>query len=382
MNNLNIIPPHFINFLKHEEISITDFENSNLSSKNYYDKMLVHFPYCNTTLTVQVIFDIFDFTSPPDFIVLNDEYLFLDYNEVIKNFSFRESSSLFFALFRIKQIFSSNQLKKILSLIQKEKSSKNQNTQMSPSHFFAASNIREVTTVDFIEKMIIFINSNLKSYKAIPKSLVSLDILIKYEEDRTTISQVILSYPLDISVRGRSIKKAPILNIIVPFDSEMKFWVELDLPHYVGREGFNMLKESEDLNNFKTYISLYEKFILTQISLMKSREEMILFIIDMDLGFLIEVDTKNFLYVCFFLSVRIEEKTINLALKFLFSNEFINSFELQILDIDQLQIIVRIKIPYNINYMEQAGDSIKSTIEKCIMIPKKKEVEESEDNTE
>ena len=118
MKKIGIIPPHFVYYLENEGIDIVDFKSSDFTSKNSYDRIIVKFPYGNDTLDIQVIFDVVDLSSPPDFIILNECNTFMDYSEIIKNWNFKESKTLYESLYKIKELYSADQensLRKIFS---------------------------------------------------------------------------------------------------------------------------------------------------------------------------------------------------------------------------------------------------------------------------
>ena len=44
----------------------------------------------------------------------------------------------------------------------------------------------------------------------------------------------------------------------------MKFWMELNLPNYFGRDSLNLLHEREEISNFQTYIKGFESYIIKE----------------------------------------------------------------------------------------------------------------------
>lgn len=345
MINFGYIPPHFVYFLQNEEILISNFQGSSMKKQyDMYNKMIVHFPYCLGFIEVQVIFSMNDNTLPPDFIIINNGDFLISYKSITKNFSFRESSSLYFTLLRLKQQYSIEQEKMLMCIIKEEGGDQ--------AEFVGTTNYLNYknSVYEYIDKILFYIKSNFSGYVIISKTIQKCDVSIS--KTNNTISTIILSYPLDVYVRGKNISRTPMMNICIPVDSnfDLKFWVELELPYYTGKEGLNIMKENEELSNFKLYIHGYEKFVLSQIENMKLREGMLNYIIENEIGFILEVDTFNWLYGAFYI--------LNFVVKFIFTNEEQNKFEMQIMNIIDLEIVVRIKISYGKN-IEQKKKAIK-----------------------
>lgn len=347
MINFGHIPPHFIYFLQNEEILISNFQSSSMKKQfDVYNKMIVHFPYCLGYIEVQVIFNMYDNTLPPDFIIINNGDFLISYKSITENFSFRNSSSLYFTLLRLKQLYSIEQEKMLMCIIKEE--GDNQTEFEGTTNYLNYKNM----VYEYIDKILYYIKTNFSSYVIISKTIQKCDISITKTND--TISKITLSYPLDVYVRGKNISRTPMMNICIPVDSnfDLKFWIELVLPYYTGKEGLNIMKENEELSNFKSYINGYEKFVLSQIENMKLREGMISYIIENELGFILEVDTFDWLYAAFYI--------LDFVVKFIFINEEQNKFEMQIMNIIDLEIVVRIKINYgkSIEQKKQAINDI------------------------
>ena len=164
MLNVGKIPPHYLNFLKDEEIEITNFESSNLKYKDEYDKIIVHFPYCNNYIKIQIIFDNLNNTSPPDFIVIDKSTYYINYYQIIKNFSFRNSYSLYFALYRIKIAYSLQQEKRLEQIIQNVRDSRSK-----PDKFRTGEIGNKLELFDSIETILFYIKNELTNYKVISK---------------------------------------------------------------------------------------------------------------------------------------------------------------------------------------------------------------------
>src|SRR5690349_17966260 len=96
-----IIPPHFLHFIHNEGISAEDFRPGNMTNKDVYDRFIVKFPFSIYYISIQVIFDFFDQTSPPDFILIRDENMIIKYSEIMRDWNFKDSSSLYRVLVNI-----------------------------------------------------------------------------------------------------------------------------------------------------------------------------------------------------------------------------------------------------------------------------------------
>ena len=349
MIKLGGIPPHFVFFLHNENILISNFESSSMKKEfGEYNKMLVHFPYCLTEITIQVVFDPFDNSLPPDFIIIKNGDFLISYKYITENFSFRNSNSLYLSLFRIKLLYSIEQENLLTRLLTQEMD--NQTDDMMNNNLLNY----KYTVYEYINKILFYIKTNFTGYWNIPKILQKCDVSI--DKTNYIFNQVTISYPLDFIVRGCKIIRTPQLNICIPIDSnfDMKFWIELGLPRNTGRAGLNILKENEELSNYKTYINGYERFVIQQLTNMKQREEMITSIIEEEIGFVLEIDTLDFLYCAIYFD--------NFILKFVFSNEDNSKFEMQILSINKLEIIVRIKIQYG-RSIEQKKSAISTILD-------------------
>ena len=116
MKKIGVIPPHFIYYLENEGIDVIEFKSSDFYSKTNYDKIIVKFPYCSGTLDIQVIFDIIDRSSPPDFVLLNEINSYMDYGEIMKSWNFKESNMLYLLLLKIKEMYSIEQEKSLRNI--------------------------------------------------------------------------------------------------------------------------------------------------------------------------------------------------------------------------------------------------------------------------
>ena len=366
MLNVGKIPPHYLNFLKDEEIEITNFESSNLKYKDEYDKIIVHFPYCNSFIQIQVIFDNLNNTSPPDFIVIDRSTFYINYNQIIKNFSFRNSCSLYFSLYKIKYAYSLQQEKRLEKIIQNVRDSRS-----NPDKFRTGEIGNKLELFDSIETILFYIKTEVNNYKVISKYLLNVDIYIDYRED-TYAHFIVMSYPLDIYIRAKHIKRVPLINVCIPLDNlEMKFWMELNLPNYFGRDSLNLLHEREEISNFQTYIKGFESYIIKEIKRFNFRQQMIENIIQMGFGFPLEIDTRNFrrCSILFYYKTEDRKKIVNFILNFIFENDEKGIFEFQVLDTLVLEILIRRKYEYFQNENEQIAKmnlNIASSLKSCI----------------
>jgi len=119
MKNNGKIPPHFLYILESEEIQISEMKSSNMALPESFDRMIVKIPYCNKTLDIQVIFDSINNSNPPDFILIKEETLLYNYQELIKEWNFKDSSTLQFCLLKIKNLFLLSQEKRLRAEIER-----------------------------------------------------------------------------------------------------------------------------------------------------------------------------------------------------------------------------------------------------------------------
>lgn len=119
MKNYGKIPPHFLYTIESEGIQISEMKSSNLALKESFDRMILKVPYCNRTLDIQVIFDSINISNPPDFILIKEENLLLNYTEIIKDWNFKDSSTLHHCLLKLKNLFSLAQEKRLKEEIEK-----------------------------------------------------------------------------------------------------------------------------------------------------------------------------------------------------------------------------------------------------------------------
>ncbi len=291
------IPPHFLYFLENECIEVTDFHSGTLSSigRDSYDRMVVKFPYSIKTLEIQVIFDNLDYSIPPDFVLTKDEKIYIDYKQVTKEWVFKESSSLYNALNKIKEFYSLHQHKRL-----KEETSKalgNSNNNYNDSNDLGNTNI-----FTYINKLYDRIKSRFSTYKNIPKSLCYIDVIINYDskqnssnnQDDRYNNHIIISYCADLYIRSRNINRAPIINIYIPITYDMKFYMDVKTPYFVSINDFKVPNDYYNLSEASEVIQMFENSLIEHFRLMQLREVFVNKVIEANIGFPLEVDTYSF----------------------------------------------------------------------------------------
>lgn len=390
MKKNGIIPPHFLYFLENEGIDIIDFKSSNFDSIDAYDRIIIKFPFCSSTLDIQAIFDNVETSLPPDFIILNECDCIISYKDIVKEWNFKESASLYQALKKIKDYYSNDQEKKLYQLIQKSQKQNESNNSMDQNSLI------------FIDSIITHIKQRLKSYKQLPRSSWFCDITLSYSnqsKDSKQLSQVEMSYPLDCLIRSREINRAPVINIIIPINKEMTFFVDLVLPHFVSRETITFAQDMFNLYDYQSHLHNVESTIIRNFNAMHAREKVITKIIETNIGFPLTIDTFNFLklnlYCHHIKTINVNESNANninavaqlkqqinsitsidcnFLLHFLFSKDENSKLEFQIIDCDQLSVLMRKKIDYGTTEREinNVLHLIVSTILDCFQAKKKR----------
>ena len=394
MKKIGIIPPHFVYYLENEGIDIVDFKSSDFTSKNSYDRIIVKFPYGNDTLDIQVIFDVVDLSSPPDFIILNECNTFMDYSEIIKNWNFKESKTLYESLYKIKELYSAyqeNSLRKIVS-----DSKRNKEIYDGQEGAFSI--------LEHVEDILNLIQNKVQNYHQLPKSSQYVDVkliynnnqkgenkaLINIDQNKGDVAQVNITYPLDCLIRSRDIIRAPIVTVSIPINYDMKFWMELSLPHFVAKDNVFYTKEMYNINDYGNSITNAELKIINNFKHMQNREFVITKIIESNIGFPLEIDTLSFLKLSLYCY---HSKTImssdssqkqkitnpvvvnyHYLLYFVFSKEDHSKFEFQIVDNDKLKIVSRKKLDYGTSEREINNilHLIVSIISECMSAKKSK----------
>ena len=394
MKKTGVIPPHLMYFLQNEGIEVINFCSSNFISKDSYDRFIVKFPFGVTTIDIQVIFDNTDSSSPPDFILLNNFDYIIDYDQIISEWVFRDSSSLYNSLLLIKKIYEEKQQQKLLEIISHAINKENQ-----------YQGNKENSNYPYILEMYNFIKSCLEKYRNLPKNNRFLDVQLIYNNNekfcnnfnniKGQLTSVKLSYPLDCLIRSREINRTPILCISININFQNDFSYELILPNFVSYEVINLKKFSGKLVNFKQHIKYVEQGILDSCSVMRNREFVITKIIESNIGYPIQIDTLGFLTLILYFH---HSKTIinqtqnqninnfqnnqsktsknldfNFLIYFLFNKDDNSKLELQIVDCDQLTILQRKKIDFGISEREinNVLHFIASNIMDCIQSKKK-----------
>ena len=393
MKKTGVIPPHLMYFLQNEGIEVINFCSSNFISKDSYDRFIVKFPFGVTTLNIQVIFDNTDISSPPDFILLNNFDYIIDYDKIINEWVFRESSSLYNSLLLIKKIYEEKQQNKLLEIISHEINKENQ-----------YQGNKENSNYPYILQLYNHLKGCIEKYRNLPKNNRFLDIQLIYNNNekysnnlnnKDQLTSVKFSYPLDCLIRKRDIIRAPILSISINVNYQSDFTYELILPKFVSHEVINLKKNIGKLVNFKQHIKYVEQGILDSCEIMRNREFIISKIIESNIGYPIQIDTLGFLTLIlyFHYSKTIINQTqsqninnfqnnqskssknldFNFLIYFLFNKEDNSKLELQIVDCDQLNILQRKKIDFGISEREinNVLHLIASNIMDCIQSKKK-----------
>ena len=175
-NKFGHIPPHFLKFLEDEEILIKNFKSSNLKFKDEFDKMTVYYPYCNNNIIIEILFDNINYSNPPDFIIINNENFLIEYNKIIKNWNFRDSSSLYFCLFKIKKEFSIRQEKNFREICEEFRLFP-QNKSIILKNVEKIKQKEEI--LDYCEKILFFIKNVVNEYTKINDIFKVVDIYIE-----------------------------------------------------------------------------------------------------------------------------------------------------------------------------------------------------------
>jgi hypothetical protein len=381
MRKNGIIPPHFLYYIENEGIDITEFKSSNFTEKDPYDRMVVNFPYGVSRLPIQVIFDKLDYSSPPDFILIKDSIV-MNYRDIIQEWNFRESSSLYTALSKIRLQFSAEQERRL-----REK------TENINAFSYNENNM------SWVGKILQFIKSKFASYKEILKSDCVVDIVLgdsDLKTDEKYKNHVILSYPIDISLRSRNITRFPIFNILIPLSYEGHFYISITTPHFINISDFKIQEDLIKLINFSDYINKYELYLIDYFKEMKLREVVINKITEANIGFPLEIDTSNFNKLSLYFSynknsmsaignssmkMRAGQSTppitsntpTNFILHFHFLKDEFHKIEFHIIDADKLQIVIKKQLGYSSSDREMNNlvHSILQTVLDNIQLKKK-----------
>jgi hypothetical protein len=323
------IPPHFLYFLENEGIEITHFRSSNFAGKDSYDRVIVKFPYSYKTLDMQVIFDNLDYSTPPDFLFVketltnNNININIDYEEIIKDWNFKESSTLYNSLNKIKEKYSIHQEKKFKEEIKNSSLNSNNNINEEMENFNLISNRNDSETMsifEHIDKIITKIKSKFINYKQIPRSSTFLDLVLNYgvhnfntnnnlygqnlnknktfekvkENNLRFDNHIIISYPVDFLIRSRNLNRSPVINIYIPITYDMRFYMDITTPHFVSFHDFKISNDFFDLRNFNEVMIKFENQLFDYLREMQLRENLITKIIEANIGFPLEVDTYNY----------------------------------------------------------------------------------------
>lgn len=375
MKKYGKIPPHFLYYIENEGIQIVDPKSSNIILKDNYDRMIVKMPYSNRTLDIQIIFDFMNSSNPPDFIFVKDDNFLIKYNEIIRDWNFKDSSTLYSSLARLKHLYSEAQEKRLkeeienlyqeniefshndfktdiqdiwkyinkIYLLIKTKMKKytniNPNTfndrninntfsQNSGNQVFKKMNsstlqnnndeffnINEINSKELNKNRqqmnkSLNINSiinnhlnenalnddslNISGQEILPEisfSYSNSNMINDYTDYKNFIT---ISYPLDIEIRSRNIPRFPFVNISVFINYDMKFKIDFIAPFFVNTSYFKYRADYFDLKNFEYSIENFENSVYEYFRDMNCRETIINRIINMNLGYTLEIDSSGF----------------------------------------------------------------------------------------
>lgn len=265
-----IIPPHFLYYLEKEKIQVFSFSSTDFQSPENYDKAIVKFPFANSFLDIQIIFDQFDYSVPPDFILLNDTTP-INYAEVIKNWKFKDSNSLYDSLHKIKEEYSKHMITNI----------KHISTNQRFDHR------EEANIAGDIIKIIEWLQVKIKNYTVLTTQN-SIDVLwnAKYSNSNARGSidykfETAVSYPLDIleKINDSGPKTAPRLNMVFNMrNQEGRFDLSLTCENLYVMERIN--NQISNVKRFKEDISIYEGKVIEVFRELHSRQSLIKRIID------------------------------------------------------------------------------------------------------
>jgi len=394
MRKNGIIPPHFLFYIENDGIEITDYKSGNMTHKDPCDRMVVKFPYSIRNIHIQVVFDKLDYSTPPDFILVDEDSIIMKYSEIIKDWNFRDSASLYNSLNRIKDFYSKEQERKLMEIIQNSYINYNEIIAINQNIGVYNSNPINIEQSNYnifecIDKLIKFLKNRFNSYINVNKSNCNLEIIINYGNysiNNSDISScmlpkevpknhIIISYPVDYLIRSRNINKNPMINIYIPITSDGYFYVDVITPYYVTIPDLKYQNENGQLNNFYEYLVKYESLLLEYFREMQLRETIIKMIVDANIGYPLEIDTFAFNKLCLYFNYNKNNLNIgnssirgkggnpgssllvnplqhNWILSFTFIKDEYHKMEFIIIDADKTGIIFKKKFEYSANERE------------------------------
>jgi hypothetical protein len=305
MKKNGIIPPHFEYFLQNECIDITDYKSSNFALPESFDRIIVRFPFSISTLDIQVIFDNLDYSAPPDFIPLNDNFR-ISYYDIIDSWNFKDSSSLYSSLLKIKEIHSKENEKRLIAL----------------------------NMGDNILTIINFLKMKLNRYSHLKREERVIDILINHKIENT--QNIVFSFPADINIRSRSINRQPMINMMIPYYSNF-FSLSVKLPHFL--DSINIPIEDYNLSQYEDAIYKMEKLVIAHFQTIRTKENIINQIITYNIGYPLEIDTYGFNKF----SLYTPYNNKNLILSFAFIG---NKIDFQLIDSDKVNVLTQSSLDY------------------------------------
>lgn len=360
MKKYGKIPPHFIYFLESESVQIKDLKSSNLTQKNNYDRMIVKFPYGSKSIDIQIIFDFLNSSNPPDFIILEENNILLDYFYLINDWNFKESSSLYFSLIKIKNSYTQSQNKRLIEEIENNKKISEENfnneNEYNNNIKFLWSKIKSIHSLiikkiksnkkslenlnksvlinenfnktstekikDRFERSFLNNKSDLMSsnksatinsknnHKYVKKEIEKIneetikeklpEINFSYKKNKTNIDYtdykdyITISYPFDIEFNSKNLIKYPYVDITIYLNFEHKFTIDFHVPDFIEADNSRNRNEKYDLKEYDFYLERFEKGVHAYLKDFNFRERIIKGIIDLNLGFTLEIDSSSF----------------------------------------------------------------------------------------
>lgn len=380
MKKYGKIPPHFIYFLENEGIKVSEYYSSYLNQKDLFDKITIKLPYSLQFIEIQVIFDNIDYSLPPDFVLTFQNNFFIEYGNIIKDWNFKDSSTLFISLLKIKEIYSN----KNEEIFLKEK----ENIKLFLGEKHNDDDLEILLTIEGIVEIMNCIKKKLNSYKTVKNS--KLELLLNYgvhlnnhkNLDENLKNTIVISYCLDVSIRNRNILKGPIVHITIPLSKEGNFYMSIENPHYVALQYQNYQNEIYYLKNFESHINQFEKEAYYDYIQLNIREKILSRIVEVNLGYILEMDTFSFRQLSIYFSYNKNSNIFNSSLKSKsvtsltpnngYSKNYIllftfvqgkNELEYQIINCDYLKVESKGKLEYGVDEKE-----IKTMINKFLKI--------------
>jgi hypothetical protein len=429
--------------------------------------MIVKFPYSNNYIKIQIIFDFLNNSKPPDFIIIdeNNNNFLLDYFYISNDWNFKESSSLYFSLLKIKNSFTKLQNKRLIQEIEKnlKSSEENSNFDMNMNNdsnmnmnFNGNENneynndirylwqfiksihnrvVKKIQNYTYMnsnlnlnqnEKLInvskqsnlsnsntsksevlknninFFISSPTKSQSlTVPEKsnsffinnlrkeieLINIEavkeklpeIYFSYNTNKNNIDYIdyknflIISYPLDIEFNSKNLIKYPYIDIRIFLNFDLKFQMDFHVPEFIETNLSRNKEEKYDIKEYEFYLERFEKSVYGYLKDYSFREKVIKNIIELNLGFTLEIDSSSYrsLSQCLYIKEQInldlkysrnnfnssissknnsnsnKNNYKNILIKYSFDRKDENIFNINLIDTDEMVSINTKKINYS-----------------------------------